>query len=442
LSENLKHWAVVPDAIWNGTTVTKGKALIIEGERIVELVDSRSVGKMRSVNLPDCTLIPGLIDAHVHLSNWMMPGFLAAGVTTVRDTGNNLEWVLNARERTRKNPLAGPTIKCCGPVLDGRTTNWPKISRQNNDCNQVIRSVEELVSAGVDAIKLYVNLDKDQMDAAITTAHNLDKFVLAHLGGVNAIDASKIKVDEIEHLTGCVHHEHGGESPFVDPEYLSACIDSFLENQTIMCPTLMVWDRLCRINESVLINDNRLRWVHPQVRSAWARFPHRYLDPEVRLKRQQSLITMKRAVYEMWRRGCEIITGTDTPWPYVIPGFGLHDELALIVDSGIAPIEALKMATSRAAAALGLTGEVGVIAPGAIADLVGIGGDPTEDILHLSNVQFVCHRGEVVLGDQLVGLRDAEFAIDPQDAITEMILGVADTKQLPKSPPVIFTDES
>ena len=435
-----EQWAVVPSAIWDGNSLLSDKAVVIEGERISAVVDISSLKNISKVELSNMTLLPGLIDAHVHLSDWMLPSFLAAGVTTVRDTGNNLEWVLSVRERTKVDPLSGPTIQCCGPTLDGSLVNWPKISLANSSRDEIVKNVQNLADAGVDAIKLYVNLDKNLMASAVETAHSLSKYVLAHLGGVNALDAASIAVDEIEHLTGCIHHEHGGESPFSDSDYLDECIEQFLQNKTTMCPTLMVWDRLSRINESTFFYDKRLEWVHPHIRSAWARFPHRNLDPELKLKRQESLITMKRALREISKRGCRIVVGTDTPWPYVIPGFAVHDELALIVESGIDPKDAIKMATNDAADVLGLTGEIGVIKPGAIANLMAVFGNPFEDISRISNVKFVTHRGHNIRLEHLTAIRDSEFQLELKDAISELIVGVADTKQLPKSPPVVFSN--
>jgi len=433
-----EQWAVVPSAIWDENSLLSNKAVVIEGERISAVVDVSSLKNISKVELSNMTLLPGLIDAHVHLSDWMLPSFLAAGVTTVRDTGNNLEWVLNVRERTKVDPLSGPTIQCCGPTLDGSLVNWPKISLSNSSHNEIVKNVQNLAAAGVDSIKLYANLDKNLMASAVETAHSLSKYVLAHLGGVNALDASSIAVDEIEHLTGCIHHELGGESPFSDSDYLDECIEQFLQNKTTMCPTLMVWDRLSRINESTFFYDKRLEWVHPHIRSAWARFPHRNLDPELKMKRQESLITMKRALREISRRGCRIVIGTDTPWPYVIPGFAVHDELALIVESGIDPKDAIRMATNDAADVLGLTGEIGVIKPGAIANLMAVVGNPFEDISRISNVKFVTHRGHNIRLEHLTAIRDSEFQLELKDAISELIVGVADTKQLPKSPPVVF----
>lgn len=438
MNESDHVWAVVPDAIWDGKVKLDQYSVIIDGDRITEVVKTSSLGTIPRKVFPECTVIPGLIDAHVHLSEWMMPGFLAAGVTTVRDVGNDLEWVLNQRNITSKDPSIGPTILCCGPTLDGAVVNWPQISRRNIDETDIAQVVNNLIETGVDAIKLYVNLTMAQVASATTAAHKSGVSVLAHLGSVNALDAASIGVDEIEHLSGCIHHEHGGVSPFTDPEYLARCIDTFIGHNTVMCPTLVVWDRLAHVNDGAFPNDRRLEWVHPALKTAWSNFPHRYSDPKIRLNRQLSVVTMKNTLREMWSRGCRVIAGTDTPWPYVIPGFGLHDELALAVDSGISPTDALKMATVNSAEVLGLGGKVGVIAAGASANLLAVKGDPTKDIKNLSNVQWVLHRGVIIQHEKLIAQRDLEFKSEPTDAISELVINVARTNVLPVSPQIQF----
>lgn len=434
------RWALDADVIWDGRSTLSEHSIVIDGVQIVEIVKTSLLEDIPRVEFRGCTVIPGLIDAHVHLSKWMMPGFLAAGVTTVRDVGNELKWVLDQRELTSKDPSIGPTILCCGPTLDGDVVNWPRISRRNLNEAEIAKAVQELIGSGVDAIKLYVNLTKAQVSSAVSVAHKSGVTVLAHLGGVSAIDASELGVDEIEHLSGCIHHEHGGMTPFNDPRYLALCIDTFVKNDTVMCPTLVVWDRLAHLNDGVFPHDRRLEWVHPLLKTAWSNFPHRHIDPTIRLNRQLSVVTMKKTLGEMLSRGCRMIAGTDTPWPYVIPGFGLHDELALIVDSGISPTDALKMATINSAQALGLGGHLGIIAPGATADLVVVKGNPTKDINDLANVQLVVHRGEVISPHKLVVQRDIEFRTEPDDAISELVTNVARTSALPISPPIRFSD--
>lgn len=414
-------WALAPDAVWDGEQLLEGCAVLVEGERIAAVGPADEMPKGAAVErLDGCTLLPGLIDCHVHLADWMLPGFLAAGVTTVRDTGNRLDWILERRARTAADPASGPRILCCGPVLDGKKVNWPSIARGCCDEREATAAVEELAEAGVDAVKLYVNLTGGQIAAAVRRAGDLGLPVLAHLGSIDALAAAAAGVGEIEHLSGCIHHVEGGGRP--DAGSASRWAAAFLEAGVVLCPTLVVWDRLSRVNDAIFYNDRRARWVHPAVRAAWRRFPHRTSDPAERLARQAAAVAMKRTLRRLHEEGCRIIAGSDAPWPGLVPGFSLHDELALMVDAGMPPRAALAAATSGAADALGLGGATGRIRPGLAADLLAVEGDPTSDITALSEVRNVVRMGALLDKDALAEAARAAFDRAPSSPVSRLMI--------------------
>lgn len=412
--------ALAADAVWDGGRMRRGCTVLVEGERIAGVLAAGGAPEGAAVErLEGCTLLPGLIDCHVHLADWMMPGFLAAGVTTVRDTGNRLDWILERRARTAADPASGPRILCCGPVLDGEKVNWPIIGRGHRGVREVAASVEELAGAGVDAVKLYVNLTGGQIEAAVRRAGELGLPVLAHLGSVDAEAAAAAGVGEIEHLSGCVHHVEGGGRP--DAGRDSRWAAAFLEARVVLCPTLVVWDRLSRVNDAVFANDRRARWVHPVVRAAWRRFPHRTSDPAERLARQAAAAAMKQTLGRLYEEGCRIIAGSDAPWPGLVPGFSLHDELSLMVDAGMPAEAALAAATSGAADALGLDGVTGRIRTGLAADLLAVEGDPTADITVLSEVRAVVRMGALLDRRALAETARAAFERAASSPISRLI---------------------
>lgn len=417
-------WGLAPDAVWDGERLLEGCAVLVEGERIAAVGPAEETPKGAAVErLEGCTLLPGLIDCHVHTADWMLPGFLAAGVTTVRDTGNRLDWILERRARTAADPASGPRILCCGPVLDGAKVNWPSIARGHRDEREAAATVEELAAAGVDAVKLYVNLTGGQIAAAVRRAGELGLPVLAHLGSIDALAAAAAGVGEIEHLSGCIHHVEGGGRP--DAGSASRWAAAFLEAGVVLCPTLVVWDRLSRVNDAIFYNDRRARWVHPAVRAAWRRFPHRSADPAERLARQAAAAAMKQTLGRLYEEGCRIIAGSDAPWPGLVPGFSLHDELALMVDAGIPPPAALAAATSGAADALGLGGAAGRIRAGLAADLLAVEGDPTSDITALSEVRGVVRMGALLDKNTLAAAARAAFDRAPSSPVSRLIIGFA-----------------
>lgn len=383
------HYALIPDQVWDGVAnrPRKGPVVIIEGDRIASV---RKPGRLprgvERIPLPGCTLIPGLIDAHVHFCDWMRPAFLAAGVTTIRDTGNSPDWILARKRYAEKHPSRSPDILCCGPLMDGPQAHWPIMGRAHADAAEMAESVLGLIESGVDAVKIYVNIEREQLRAAVETAHLHGARVLAHLGQFSAEQAIEAGVDEIEHLSGCSH-------TFRDGVKLDKLCELARSKGTVMCPTLVVWDRLGRVCEPAFLHDRRLEWVHPVFRHAWQHYPSRYQSVVARLALQQSVVGMKICISAMQRRGVPIIAGTDSPFPWLVPGFSLHDELALMVDGGLKPIDALKAATGQAAKALRINRRVGTVKPGKVADLVAVEGDPTQDITAIARVRQVIRRG-------------------------------------------------
>ncbi len=417
------RFALAPTALFDGERLREAHAVVIEGERVAGVSPVGALPEGMDVRYLDgCTLLPGLIDCHTHLSDWMLPAFLAAGVTAVRDTGNDLAWILRRRARTRADPMAGPDILCCGPLLDGDSAFWPRIGRSHPDAAAIRRSVHEMAERGADAVKLYVRLTTEQIGAAATQADRLGLPLLAHLGpSVDLATAVSAGVREVQHLTGCVHHVEGWRTN-VDEVVASAA--SLADAGVAQCPTLVVWDRLCRLNDTVFRHDRRDRWVHPDIAAVWQRFPHRTGEVADRLDRQRSVNTMKRVLGALAGAGCTVLAGSDAPFPHLVPGFSLHDELSLLVDAGLEPAAALASATSVAADHLGIA-DYGRIRPGSVADMVAVGGDPLDDICVLSDVHSVLRRGRIVDFDGLAASAAEEFSRPPDDPFSRLMIDFA-----------------
>ena len=198
-------YAIIPEELWNGISENPAKDLaVIVNEKIIQdIIPVHMVpNDINTIKLPGCTLLPGLIDAHVHYSSVMGPAFLLAGVTTIRDVGNDLHWILKERSFNESNNDSGPSIVCCGHLQDGPVKYWPNMGRANINADSIRSSVKEHINAGVDAIKLYTSLDVEMVYAGIDEAHKLGKPVTAHLGECSVEDAISAGLDCIEHLSG------------------------------------------------------------------------------------------------------------------------------------------------------------------------------------------------------------------------------------------------
>ena len=281
----------------------------------------------------------------------MGPTFLAAGVTTVRDTGNDLGWILQQRELNEKRSDRGPTIVCCGHLQDGPEKYWPRMGTANADADAVRRSIREHIEAGADAIKLYPGLDAEMTAAGIDETHRLGKPVTAHLGTCDVEDAVAAGLDCIEHLARCDVAWRAAA-----PEEDDELIDLLLKHEAAIDPTLVIFDRGVRKLDLVFRRDESLRWVHPAHRRYWESGPPQIDDAEAQLERHRTNTHVKRFLKRAHERGVIVAIGTDTPFPRLTPGFSLHDEMGLYADAGIAPVDVLRSATSVNARSPGYRG--------------------------------------------------------------------------------------
>src|SRR5262249_44340054 len=150
-----------------------------------------------------------------------------------------------------------------------------------------------------------------------------------------------------------------------------------VENQTWQDPTLVVLRNIGMLNDPSITADARLRYLSPFVKSFWnpkgqaARFP-----PERQATLQRIYRRDLQLVRDMHAAGVKFLAGTDTTNPYCMPGFSLHDELALLVGAGLSPLEALQGATYHAASYLGLLDRYGTVSPGKAADLLVLDANP------------------------------------------------------------------
>ena len=412
----MPHYALSADRIWDGfsDTARVGAAVIVRGTQIEDIRPVEELPpELPRLGWPGCTLIPGLIDAHVHYSAAMGPAFLAAGVTTVRDVGNDLEWILEQRGRNAAHSTEGPAIVCCGALLEGPNAYWKRIGRGHAGTEELRTSIGHHVSWRVDQIKLYDSLTPGMFQAGLGEAQRAGKHVLAHLGQVSAEDAARAGLSEIEHLSKCTAAWKPATRTEVDD-----LIGLLIENGVVLTPTLIVWDRLGRILDRALHHDQRRQWAHPSHLEIWNRYLSRSAPPEDRLGYQEAMPRLKRFLLRAHAGGVVIGLGTDTPFPHLVPGFSVHDELAMYVDAGIAPVDALRAATSVNARVLGIEAHGGRIAAGLDADLVAIRGNPLECIDDISNVTRVIRAGQVIEPEAMMGAVQASFTQPLDDPIT------------------------
>jgi imidazolonepropionase-like amidohydrolase len=371
--------------------------IVIEGDRITRVacggVDIPPGSRV--IDAVGLTIIPGLIDLHVHSHAWSWPLFLKFGVTTVRDVASDPDEILMAREEERQGRLVAPRIIAAGPLLDGMPPVWGPSYRGS----LAVGSVEEaraaanyLLDRGVDWLKLYSRLPLDAAEAIVNTAHARGIPVAAHLGLVTAHQAANLGVRTIEHASGMALIRPQSE--------IEADAQFFAAKDTLIVPTLLVNHNLANLPRIATPEYPHLDLVPDERRQQWMDWQHTvpFLQnntPGTFVQLQQAAVGRSAFVKSLHDAGGKLAIGTDTPNPFVVPGASFHQELALMAAAGIPPLSALRYATSGAADALGRT-DLGTVTEGSLADLVLLSGDPANQITATKNIRTVIKGGMIV----------------------------------------------
>ena len=387
--------------------------IIVDNGRIVELRDGYvpAPADAAVVDLRDRTVLPGLIDSHVHLTSdrggeqalladirdddplhayeAQLNGMktLRAGFTTVRNLGDDKGVTMGLREAVKRGWVQGPrivdaaqSISTTGGHMDGRgalndelVAHW--MPNPENLCDSVEscrRVVRRQIDRGADVIKfattggvnsgtgLATRMFDDEARALVQTAHAYGRKVAVHAHGADGIKlALRAGADSIEHGT------------VMDDEILKL----FKQTGAYYVPTLST------------VNGYLERLAKDP--NAYTGAVKQQIDWRIGITGQ----SLKKA----YPAGVKIAFGTDA-------GVSKHgrnaDEFELLVKYGVPPVEALKAATVNAADLLGLSSEIGTVEPGKSADIIAVAGDPLTDVTVLKNVAFVMARGEVVKSEK------------------------------------------
>jgi len=423
--------------------VPADQTVLIEKQRIVALGPSARVAIPPGAQVLDATgkfLIPGLVDMHAHLTaagepdgsrKFMLPLLLANGITSVRDMGGYLESLAPIKKEIAEGKRLGPQIFTPGPYLDGSPPSFqPSLVVTNSvEANE---DVHQLVARGVDFIKVQSLLSRDAYFAIAQAAQREHIVFVGHVPDqVTAAEAAGAGQHSIEHLTnvlrGCSRDEpklmreqsyvprhQDSRSQFQErivrwqhelldsysPEKCAALIAKFKEKDVWQTPTLVLLESSAFPTfENLATSDGREKYIPARTLDNWKKSRSEQLQSISARSSQlhaQLLQQSMLVVAEMQKSGVKILAGTDSPAPYVFPGYGLHDELQLLVESGLAPLEALQAATSRPAEFLHTTKDLGTIEKGKCADLVLLDANPLDDVRNTRKIRAVILHGKLL----------------------------------------------
>ena len=319
---------------------------------------------------------------------------LVYGITSVRITAAAPYRAVAEREAILAGRRVGPRLFLTGATLDGSRIYYPGSAPAGGGLamDAALRQTEEL---DYDLLKTYVRLDDASQREAIRRAHRLGVFVTSH----EIYPAVRYGVDGIEHLKGT--SRRGFSPKITDLGHSYGDVRALLSRSGVFfTPTLLIyggWDLALAREPALLESDRRIHALPPWLAARLVEPPERTGDPAERLALMRPMWDTVAAVAAA---GGRVVGGTDTP---IIPyGLGLILELEQLAEAGLGAAGALRTATAVAAEALGLSGELGVIAPGAVADLVLLDGDPLEDPANLRRVRAVLRNGRLATLDQLL----------------------------------------
>ena len=379
----------------SGAPPVAGQAVVVEGDRIEAVVPAREAPPGASLRLDGLTLLPGLINCHVHLcfggeadpaaalqrdsyATTVIKAVLRArqtveaGVTTVRDLGGRDYAELSVRDAVRAGMIPGPRVLAAGRgicITGGH--GWHLIGREADGADDVRRAVREQIKAGADVVKLFATggvmtpgvdpgsaqLTLDEVRAAIEEARKAGRRTAAHAQGSDGI-ANCLEA-------GITTIEHG--IFLTDPLCRRMARDGVALVPTLIAPAAIAGGGLAAGIPEFAVRKSEV-----------VREPH--------------LESFRLAL----RLGVPIAAGTDAGTP-LNPHGTMVPERALMVKAGQAPLQAIHAATGAAACALGLERQTGRVAPGLAADLLAVAGDPTERIEALDEVRLVMAQGRMIV---------------------------------------------
>jgi imidazolonepropionase-like amidohydrolase len=362
------------------------------------------------IDITGLTVLPGLIDMHGHM--YAFGGnqfeaysalFLAGGVTTAFSPGDfDPEGMTEWRDRIERGEAVGPKILTAGPYFDHDPSIVGWI--------EGIGSAEEALAKfevwkdRIDAVKVYTNIAEDELGALAQAAHREGLRMTGHLGGqVSTLRAIELGIDGLEHgIFAIADITDAGQADPLNEQYCSLAaldldapiieelIQAIVEDDVWITPTIVTMQSIHP--GFVPPAEEWLDYLAPDLREVMAGIPA-YLDEEGEACLDRALSKQLEFVRRVHERGGLVAAGTDPVSPKIVPGYGIHAEMANFVRAGLSPLEAITIATRNGAIALGLTDQIGTVEAGKRADLVVVRGDPSSDISQIGNSVWVFKGG-------------------------------------------------
>lgn len=361
--------------------------------------------------------LPGLIDAHVHVvhvgnyahvsGDELLPLYLAAGVTSIRSTGDEIVAATLVSRFAAAHPERSPRVFTCSPLLDADPPIHRGAGQAITDPAEVPALFDDLARWNFTTVKIYAGTARPVGKAIIDECHRRGIFVTAHLGVYSAQDALADGIDGLEHIWSVFNYVippevakqpgHRGRLDLNNP-LCESLVAELARRKIYVDPTLAVFRNMLLLPDVPEVRDHPDNDLVPRrLREFWPKYLQQSGCPQggPLEDRRREFAKFQELTGKLYRAGVPLLAGTDAPEPQVTPGFSLHQELEMLVESGLPPAAALRAATLNNATVLGEKEHLGSIAVGKTADIVLLTANPLDDIRNTRRIETVIHLGQV-----------------------------------------------
>jgi imidazolonepropionase-like amidohydrolase len=385
----------IPDSV---VVIEKGR-IVAAGPRAKVTIPHHAT----KVDARGKTVLPGLWDMHAHFEQveWG-PIYLATGATTVRDCGNELEFITAVRDAIRDGKGLGPRLLLAG-VVDGSGPTAIGVERVDTP-EQAKMWVDRYHDAGFQQMKIYSSVKLEELKAVANEAHRLGMTVTGHvpdgITAFEAVEAGQDQINHIQYIARMMAPPLPKEATRADRMKAIADLDldsplaqkalAFLvEHHPVVDPTLALFefDTASTAKPAASIEPGVAK-IAPELAAILADVGPPGPLADLQEKSFAKLVAITGALH---KAGVPIVAGTDQ----TVPGHSLHREIELYVQAGFTPMEAIQAATIVPARVMGVDKEVGTVEPGKRADVILVDGNPLESIHNIRNVRYVITGGKM-----------------------------------------------